>query len=226
MSGLCAVGEGSPHKALTTRLKRPSVGISRRASAFMRALQSTRADPDHSKDVDPFTQINYSSKKMTESACFVSLCQSLRRRPLMECAPNRQKPLSAVCSYRREIRRLECSHFLFILFSIMKNCSTGEVIRNYCRAEDVMCLISVWGAQLESQQFHITSRLLQHTSGGKKQQQQNTVIFCTLSADSALQSMCMDMHARNCLYSIILLPAPFYLAIKRISWCLGLLAPL
>lgn len=126
----------------------------------MRALQSTRADPDHSKDVDQFTQINYSYKKMTASACFVSLCQSLRRRPLMECAPNRQKPLSAVCWYQREIRRLECSHFLFILFSIMKNCSTGEVIRNYCRDKDTMCLISVWGAQLESQQFHITSRPL------------------------------------------------------------------
>lgn len=120
MSWLCAVDEESPHKTVTTSFKRPSVGILRRASAFMQALQRTRADPDHSKDVDQFTQINYSYKKMTESACFVSLCQSLRRRPLMECAPNRQKPLSAVCSYQREIRRLECSHFLFILFSIMK----------------------------------------------------------------------------------------------------------
>lgn len=147
-------------RLLTTRFKRPSVGILRRASAFMRALQSTRADPDHSKDVDQFTQINYSYKKMTESACFVSLRQSLHRRPLMECASNRQKPLSAVCSHQREIRRLECSHFLFILFSIMKNCSTGEVIRNYCREKDMICLISVWGAQLESQQFHITLRLL------------------------------------------------------------------
>lgn len=45
------------------------------ASAFMEALRSTRADPDHSKDVDQFTQINYSYEKMTGSAYFISPCQ-------------------------------------------------------------------------------------------------------------------------------------------------------
>lgn len=178
----------------------------------MRALQSTRADPDHSKDVDQFTQINYSYKKMTASACFVSLCQSLRRRPLMECAPNRQKPLSAVCWYQREIRRLECSHFLFILFSIMKNCSTGEVIRNYCRDKDTMCLISVWGAQLESQQFHITSRPLwvwcllrkyiTHL-GGKKNQQ---IICRYCSAIHVLGYACTQLFIFNNIVARSVLP--------------------
>lgn len=78
----------------------------------------------------------------------------------MESLPDRQNPLSAVCWYHREIGRLECSHFLCIRFSIVKNCSPGEVTRNYCRDKDTMCLISVWGAQLESQQFHITAQLL------------------------------------------------------------------
>lgn len=67
-------------KEVCTRLLPQDLGAPwqyfKTASAFMRALRSTRADPDHSKDVDQFTQINYSYEKMTGSACFISLCQS------------------------------------------------------------------------------------------------------------------------------------------------------